>query len=98
MAFLLLVLFQVMSFPGQFAHMARENPDRAYLQVAAHHLLDLGGHQRLGGDREHLEVAHDGQVRQHLQQRCTGVLGDVADGDHCSSSMRVSVLSGVRVT
>ena len=31
-AFLLLVLFQVMSFPGQFAHMAQENPDRAYLQ------------------------------------------------------------------
>ena len=31
-AFLLLVLFQVMSFPGQFAHMTQENPDRAYLQ------------------------------------------------------------------
>ena len=31
-AFLLLVLFQVMSIPGQFAHMAQENPDRAYLQ------------------------------------------------------------------
>ncbi|CCQ45133.1 putative membrane protein [Pseudarthrobacter siccitolerans] len=31
-AFLLLVLFQVMSLPGQFAHMAAENPERAYLQ------------------------------------------------------------------
>ena len=31
-AFLLLLLFQVMSVPGQFAHMAQENPDRAFLQ------------------------------------------------------------------
>jgi Protein of unknown function (DUF2975) len=31
-AFLLLVLFQVMSLPGQFAHMAAENPERAWLQ------------------------------------------------------------------
>ncbi|MDQ0673909.1 heme/copper-type cytochrome/quinol oxidase subunit 2 [Pseudarthrobacter siccitolerans] len=31
-AFLLLVLFQVMSLPGQFAHMAAENPERASLQ------------------------------------------------------------------
>ena len=31
-AFLLLLLFQVMSLPGQFAHMAAENPERAYLQ------------------------------------------------------------------
>jgi hypothetical protein len=31
-AFLLLVLFQVMSLPGQFAHMAAENPERAGLQ------------------------------------------------------------------
>ncbi|MEV5053633.1 DUF2975 domain-containing protein [Arthrobacter sp. LAR12-1-1.1] len=31
-AFLLLVLFQVMSLPGQFAHMAQENPERASLQ------------------------------------------------------------------
>jgi hypothetical protein len=31
-AFLLLVLFQVMSLPGQFAHMAAENPEQAYLQ------------------------------------------------------------------
>ncbi|SEP82158.1 DUF2975 domain-containing protein [Arthrobacter sp. OV608] len=31
-AFLLLVLLQVMSLPGQFAHMAAENPERAYLQ------------------------------------------------------------------
>ncbi|MDT0196962.1 DUF2975 domain-containing protein [Arthrobacter sp. AB6] len=31
-AFLLLVLFQVMSIPGQFAHMAQENPERAHLQ------------------------------------------------------------------
>ncbi|MBY6539629.1 DUF2975 domain-containing protein [Rhodococcus sp. BP-349] len=30
--FALLVLFQVMSLPGQFAHMARENPDSAYLR------------------------------------------------------------------
>jgi hypothetical protein len=32
MAFLLLLLFQVMSLPGQFAHMAQENPDKASLQ------------------------------------------------------------------
>ncbi|VXB75983.1 Putative membrane protein [Arthrobacter sp. 9AX] len=31
-AFLLLLLFQVMSMPGQFAHMAAEDPERAYLQ------------------------------------------------------------------
>jgi hypothetical protein len=31
-AFLLLLLFQVMSIPGQFAHMAQENPDQAHLQ------------------------------------------------------------------
>jgi NADH:ubiquinone oxidoreductase subunit 6 (subunit J) len=31
-AFLLLLLFQVMSLPGQFAHMAAENQERAYLQ------------------------------------------------------------------
>lgn len=31
-AFLLLLLFQVMSIPGQFAHMAHENPERAHLQ------------------------------------------------------------------
>jgi hypothetical protein len=31
-AFLLLVLFQVMSLPGQFAHMAAENPEQAHLQ------------------------------------------------------------------
>jgi hypothetical protein len=31
-AFLLLVLLQVMSLPGQFAHMAAENPEQAYLQ------------------------------------------------------------------
>lgn len=31
-AFLLLVLFQVMSLLGQFAHMAAENPERAWLQ------------------------------------------------------------------
>ncbi|MDQ1200065.1 DUF2975 domain-containing protein [Rhodococcus sp. SORGH_AS_0303] len=30
--FALLVLFQVMSLPGQFAHMARENPESAYLR------------------------------------------------------------------
>jgi Protein of unknown function (DUF2975) len=28
----ILVLFQVMSLPGQFAHMARESPDQAYLR------------------------------------------------------------------
>ena len=28
----ILVLFQTMSLPGQFAHMARENPDMAYLR------------------------------------------------------------------
>ena len=27
-----LVIFQVMSLPGQFAHMAKENPDEAYLR------------------------------------------------------------------
>jgi hypothetical protein len=31
-AFLLLLLFQVMSIPGQFAHMAQENPEQAVLQ------------------------------------------------------------------
>lgn len=31
-AFALLVLLQVMSLPGQFAYMARENPDMAYLR------------------------------------------------------------------
>jgi len=30
-----LVLFQVMSLPGQFAHMAREEPDLAYLRWPA---------------------------------------------------------------
>ncbi|MEV4813170.1 DUF2975 domain-containing protein [Micromonospora azadirachtae] len=28
----ILVLFQTMSLPGQFAHMAKENPDQAYLR------------------------------------------------------------------
>lgn len=32
MAFALLVLFQSFSLPGQFAHMAREEPDLAYLR------------------------------------------------------------------
>lgn len=31
-AFLLLIVFQTMSLPGQFAHMAQENPDKAFLQ------------------------------------------------------------------
>lgn len=31
-AFALLVVFQVMSMPGQFAYMAKENPDMAYLR------------------------------------------------------------------
>ncbi|MFJ5860928.1 DUF2975 domain-containing protein [Pseudarthrobacter sp. NPDC092439] len=31
-AFLLLLVFQAMSLPGQFAHMAQENPDKASLQ------------------------------------------------------------------
>ncbi|MCM3687364.1 DUF2975 domain-containing protein [Kocuria rosea] len=31
----ILVLFQVMSLPGQFAHMARESPDMAYLRWPA---------------------------------------------------------------
>ncbi|MET1086973.1 MAG: DUF2975 domain-containing protein [Arthrobacter sp.] len=31
-AFLLLLLFQVLSIPGQFAHMASEDPERAHLQ------------------------------------------------------------------
>ncbi|MGY0006008.1 DUF2975 domain-containing protein [Micromonospora sp. I033] len=31
----ILVLFQVMSLPGQFAHMAREDPDMAYLRWPA---------------------------------------------------------------
>jgi hypothetical protein len=33
--FALLVLMQVMSMPGQFAHMAEENPDLAYLRWPA---------------------------------------------------------------
>ena len=32
LTFLLLVVFQTLSFPGQFAHMAREDPDDAYLR------------------------------------------------------------------
>ena len=32
LAFALLVLFQTMSLPGQFAHMAAEQPDLAYLR------------------------------------------------------------------
>src|SRR5262245_18539079 len=31
-AFALMVLFQVFSLPGQFAHMAKEEPDLAYLR------------------------------------------------------------------
>jgi len=31
-AFALLLLLQTMSFPGQFAHMAQESPERAFLQ------------------------------------------------------------------
>lgn len=31
----ILVLFQVMSLPGQFAHMAKESPDMAYLRWPA---------------------------------------------------------------
>lgn len=31
----ILVLFQTLSLPGQFAHMARENPDLAYLRWPA---------------------------------------------------------------
>ncbi|MGQ1798569.1 DUF2975 domain-containing protein [Kocuria oceani] len=31
----ILVLFQVMSLPGQFAHMAQENPEMAYLRWPA---------------------------------------------------------------
>lgn len=30
--FAVLILFQVMSLPGQFAHMAKEDPDMAYLR------------------------------------------------------------------
>ena len=33
--FALLVLFQTMSLPGQFAHMAEESPDQAYLRWPA---------------------------------------------------------------
>jgi len=33
--FAVLVIFQVMSLPGQFAHMARESPDMAYLRWPA---------------------------------------------------------------
>ncbi|WP_431943013.1 DUF2975 domain-containing protein [Micromonospora marina] len=33
--FAILVLFQTMSLPGQFAHMAREDPDMAYLRWPA---------------------------------------------------------------
>lgn len=32
LTFALLVLLQTMSFPGQFAHMAKEHPDMAYLR------------------------------------------------------------------
>jgi len=42
--FVILVVLQVMSFPGQFAYMARQNPDDAYLRwpltaLAAYWLL-----------------------------------------------------------
>ena len=42
-AFALLVVFQTLSFPGQFAHMAREEPDLAYLQwpMTAFAVLEL---------------------------------------------------------
>ncbi|MGA8117074.1 MAG: DUF2975 domain-containing protein [Actinocatenispora sp.] len=33
--FAILVVFQVLSLPGQFAHMAKENPDLAYLRWPA---------------------------------------------------------------
>jgi hypothetical protein len=33
--FAVLLIFQVMSLPGQFAHMARESPDMAYLRWPA---------------------------------------------------------------
>ena len=32
LAFALLMVFQTLSFPGQFAHMAEENPELAYLR------------------------------------------------------------------
>jgi hypothetical protein len=32
LSFLLLVVFQTLSFPGSFAHMAREEPDSAHLR------------------------------------------------------------------
>lgn len=35
MLFAVLVVLQVMSLPGQFAHMARENPEMAYLRWPA---------------------------------------------------------------
>ena len=42
-AFALLVLFQVMSLPGQFAYMAKENPESAYLRwpLTAFSVLEL---------------------------------------------------------
>ena len=42
-AFALLVLFQTMSLPGQFAHMAAEQPDLAYLRwpLTAFAVLEL---------------------------------------------------------
>ena len=42
-AFALLVLFQTMSLPGQFAHMAAEEPDLAYLRwpLTAFAVLEL---------------------------------------------------------
>lgn len=42
-AFALLVVFQTMSLPGQFAHMAREEPDMAYLRwpLTAWSVLEL---------------------------------------------------------
>lgn len=43
LAFALLVLFQSFSLPGQFAHMAREEPDLAYLRwpLTAFAVLEL---------------------------------------------------------
>ena len=65
-AFILLVVFQTLSFPGQFASMAKENPDMANLRwpltaFTAIELLCI-----TDCHCEHVEAAEPGKERSHL--------------------------------
>lgn len=55
-----LVFFETVSLPGQFAHMARESPDDAYLRWPAT-IVSIFWVVCAGGHRGHLEAAHPGQ-------------------------------------